>query len=341
MRVSLRLGLRHTPLVCAILASVACGATNVTTPSSGNNNSGSSGNGSGSSGATGPGLSWRAVSQPFSTYWRSVAYGNGTFIAVGDFHKAYSADGTSWTSYNYTSTSLYEGDNLMFANGIFMSVTGTYVQTTTGGTTWSVVNIAGAQATNGAQNLAGLTYGNSRWVAVDDRFLTEDRLAFFTSTDNGAHWTQTITGIGYQQPTGIAFGNGVYVAVGYGGLVATSPDGTAWTKRSFGNSSDFGVLNVQFLNTAFYAVTNAGGIFRSSDGISWTHIQVGVNALASVAYGSGVYVAVGSASALASSPDGISWTQRTWPGVHNNFESVTFGNGAFVGVGDSAFGISP
>ena len=327
---------RHRMCVALVtLAIVGCNASSVTNSAS-NGDPGTSGTSGTGTQATGPGLSWRSFARPVGTStWRGIAYGNGTFIAVGDFTKAYSPDGATWTSYTYSGLNIYMGDNLVFANGIFMSVTGTYSQTTAGGTTWSVTSIPAAQA------LSGLTYGNGKWVAVDDRFLTEDRIAVFQSTSNGASWSQVTTNIPYYQTTGIAYGNGTYVIVGYGGFVATSPDANAWTQRSFGSSSDQGILNVAFGNGVFLASTNAGGIYRSTDGIAWTHIAVSPNAISAIAYGNGIFTTAGQTSAMYSSPDGITWTRHVVPGASTNFAAVTFGNGVFVAAGDPNFAISP
>ena len=75
-----------------------------------------------------------------------------------------------------------------------------------------------------------------------------------------------------------AAAGGLWVAVGQGGKLTTSPDGITWTQRA----SSFGT-------TTIYAVAH--------DGAQW--------------------VAVGDAGKLATSPDGITWTQQA-PGFETS-----------------------
>jgi hypothetical protein len=92
----------------------------------------------------------------------------------------------------------------------------------------------------------------------------------------------------------VAYGGGVFVAVGNGGAVAaTSPDGITWTQRALPVSA------------------------------TWT----------SVAYGGGTFAAVAFGSTIAAtSPDGITWTQRVLPGIATNWQSVTYGGSTFAAV---------
>ena len=92
----------------------------------------------------------------------------------------------------------------------------------------------------------------------------------------------------------MAYGAGLFVAVGYNGKTATSPDGITWTART----NDFG-----------------------------TSIILGVT------YGAGLFVAVGYDGKTATSPDGITWTARTNDFGTTTIYSVAYGAGLFVAVG--------
>jgi photosystem II stability/assembly factor-like uncharacterized protein len=59
----------------------------------------------------------------------------------------------------------------------------------------------------------------------------------------------------------VAYGNGLFVAVGYGGTILTSPDGAGWTKRTSGTSN--GLVGVAYGNNRFVAVGDRGIIFTS------------------------------------------------------------------------------
>jgi hypothetical protein len=59
----------------------------------------------------------------------------------------------------------------------------------------------------------------------------------------------------------VAYGNGLFVAVGYGGTILTSPDGAGWTARTSGTSN--ALLGVAYGNGKFVAVGQYGIILTS------------------------------------------------------------------------------
>lgn len=127
------------------------------------------------------------------------------------------------------------------------------------------------------------------------------------------HWTVQTTAFGGAWVHGVAYGNGVWVAVGDEGLVATSPDGTSWTTRTTPLGGTFGDLylyKVTFANGTFVAVGEEGMLGTSSDGINWTvrSSGVGFRGLNSVAYGAGQWVAVGDGGHVTTSLDSVTWT---------------------------------
>lgn len=139
---------------------------------------------------------------------------------------------------------------------------------------------------------------------------------------------------------GVAYGNGVFVAVsssGAGNRVMTSPDGVTWTSRS--SAADNEWRSVAFGNGLFVAVSVDGvgnRVMTSPDGVTWTsRSSAADNNWTSVTWG-GVsgqerFVAVSGNGNVMTSPDGISWTSRT-AAAANAWQSVTFGNGLFVAV---------
>lgn len=309
---------RFTVAACVIQLAACGGGSDSTSP------------GASGSTLTGPGATWTAVTAPSGTStWRAVAYGNSIWVAVANGFRASSSNATAWTSVAVTSSTYSFQTAVAFANGIFVITSQSGVSTSANGTTWS------SQPLSASQNLGGVVYGNGTWVMYDDRFLSSDVVAFMMSTTNGGSWQQVLTTIPYAQPTSVAFGNGTFVVVGYGGLVATSTNPATWTSRALGSTSDLGLQAVTYANNLFVAVTNSGKAYRSADGITWTKATVTVNALYGVSYGNGVFVAVGQAGSIFTSPDAVTWTRRTWTGPSADFEDVAFANLRFVAAGNS------
>ena len=73
----------------------------------------------------------------------------------------------------------------------------------------------------------------------------------------------------------MAFGNGLFVAVGWNGTITTSTDGTTWTART-SNMSTNTLKGVVYANSLWVVVgegggtTNTGGVAYSTDGTTWT-----------------------------------------------------------------------
>ena len=61
--------------------------------------------------------------------------------------------------------------------------------------------------------------------------------------------------------SGVAYGNGTFVAVGDTGTILTSPDGVAWDSRTSGTSNL--LVGVTYGNGTFVAVGSNGTILQS------------------------------------------------------------------------------
>jgi hypothetical protein len=151
-------------------------------------------------------------------------------------------------------------------------------------------------------------------------------------------YLQTIAANPY---SGIAYGNGKFVAVSNGSFdLLYSSDGITWTTTTIGS---FGLSDVIYANNKFVAV---GAEFSgldlitnvqvSTDGINWTRYTPFTNGIApkAITYGNGLFVVVGNGGSnrLMTSTDGISWTLRSVLGNDDSWNSVAFGNNTFVAV---------
>ena len=151
---------------------------------------------------------------------------------------------------------------------------------------------------------------------------------------------------------GIAYGNGVFVAVGYNGTIARSTDGGAtWgslISNPFGSSI---IASIAYGNGVFVAGTADGKIARSLDGgATWGSLisnPFGSSDIIGIAYGNGVFVAGTTDGKIARSLDG----GATWGIKYGDSSTVTVltaniygiatnGAGCFVIVGYDSSNIS-
>jgi len=133
-----------------------------------------------------------------------------------------------------------------------------------------------------------------------------------------------------------------WVAVGNGGAVVYSPDGSTWAIGRVYNASNPALRSITHVLGNFFAVGDAGTILSSTDGITWTiHNSPSVSSskLNGVTHG-GIYVAVGDGGTILISGDGNTWTVKTpTTAVTSNLRQVTsfvsiYGT-IYVAVGDA------
>jgi hypothetical protein len=149
----------------------------------------------------------------------------------------------------------------------------------------------------------------------------------------------------------VAYGNNIYVSVGYYGAIINSPDAEQWknVKTKADNNTYTGVTapdsfmfnGVAYGNGRFVAVGNEGVILTSADGESWTQQESTVSAsISDVSYltfnGSDAFYALLKGKVLTST-DGLTWTSLTPTGLNSDsyLTRVTVGNnGTKLAVGD-------
>jgi hypothetical protein len=128
--------------------------------------------------------------------------------------------------------------------------------------------------------LTGICFGNGKYVSVGENIIV-------TSVD-GINWTK-INNENLRLKD-ITFGNGIFVAAGYGGIIATSKDGVEWILRTSGANSDLN--GIVFGGGLFAAVGNDGCILTGYDGVEW-EVSFYANNLSDVCYAENKYAAVG------------------------------------------------
>jgi hypothetical protein len=181
------------------------------------------------------------------------------------------------------------------------------------------------------------------YVAVGGISYTSESSTIATSTD-GITWTgRTGTTIFNSSSYGVAYGNGLWVAVGEGtNSIATSNDGIVWTGRgkTVITSRGYGVAyGKDASNNNLWVAVGEGGntIATSNDGLTWTGrgSTIFTSTGYGVTYANNLWVAVGygvNGNSIATSTNGTTWTGRGQTAIILG-QGVAYGNGLWVAVG--------
>lgn len=129
----------------------------------------------------------------------------------------------------------------------------------------------------------------------------------------------------------LTYGNGVFVAVAPGKVIFTSQDGDAWSRRDL--EQNFNLVSVTYGNDLFVAVQSGSSTFlTSSNGFDWAPQSGDEQYLREVRCCAGLFIAVGWPEVILTSTNGTSWTRRRMGGEVLR-EGVVYGMGAFIAVG--------
>lgn len=164
------------------------------------------------------------------------------------------------------------------------------------------------------------------FVAVGDNGST------FYSTD-GINWSGPNTVTGTPTLNSVTYGNGKFIAVAED---IYTYDGVNW-KQIYG-PSPAGFNKINYSNGIYFLCGN-NGIFYSTDGINWS-IGTGTSGiLYSATHGDGKFITVGKPdtgnNVIFYSDDGKNWQSANYTSDNFKLNSVTYGNGKFVAVGDN------
>lgn len=139
--------------------------------------------------------------------------------------------------------------------------------------------------------------------------------------------------------TAVAYGDGMFVAVGWSDGVLISSDGTNWLQQPT-SLFDNTLYGVAYGNNRWVAVGQRGVIISSADGRCWERENSGTTQLLNaVSYGNGVFVAAGTDGTILTSSNGLAWEARS-SGTSIDLRGVTCGGSNWVAVGGdiSVFG---
>lgn len=263
---------------------------------------------------------WKTIELTTQGNFNQIVWGDGRFVLVGTdaalSGAGFIAGGSIWTStdgINWTKSSPNTqpsywsvdynptGDIWVAAgyNGSTASADAKKISSTDG-VNWTVNTAAGPYT--GFATKYGAS--QSRWIMVGSAPVPSK---VQTST-NGTTWANvaSATILATDSFYDVAFGNNLWVIVGMGGRILTSPNGTTWTARTSGVTTNFPACN---FGNGLFIVNGATGVFHTStDGITWTQrsLPVATRNLGNTHYSPelGIW-----ASAHGwTSTDGINWT---------------------------------
>jgi hypothetical protein len=194
--------------------------------------------------------------------------------------------------------------------------------------------------------LHAVTHGAGRFVAVgyeqDVRDGNLELLSFrpmLMSSADGASWTRHDGALPQSPLQDVAFGNGVFVAVGGNLWPGTEPrpialssaDGMTWTDIDIPTTEP--LRHVTFGGGLFVMVANDGQTFVSTDGTTFTPAGVPTEGyrINGITFGAGRFVAWGWNQGVFVSPDSQTYTSA--PIAVDEMRCMHFFGGQFQGVG--------
>ena len=274
---------------------------------------------------------------------RSVCYGNGMFVAVGDSGGIfYSEDGNIWNTANVNDVGHME--DVIYANGMFVAVGfSPQFQYSMDGITWNsgenvdgetnftirkviygvdkfvaiggkdnvMTSIDGKKWTEGyhigslSDNLASLAYGNNRFILMINGEYNGSIKNYIYYSVGGDTWNGVSSGLSSVEIEALAYGGGQFVAIGYNGS------------------------------------TNKRQWLTSKDGIKWTFgiPSNSMNKINDIVYGGPShnqgYMAVSETGNIYWSTDGVDWSNLA--NINAELLSITCSNDRFVAISRKGF----
>ena len=288
---------------------------------------------------------WTARTSGVTTDLNGVAYNNGVFVAVGASGVILrSTDGTTWTRPTSAVTTALNGVGVVGDSFVIAGDTGVTL-VSSDGNTWTRATMDGKfssslavassgdnaillgrageifttnapttwrrQTTGTSEALRSIVYAGQRFVLVGSRTdpITNTTVVPVSVSPDGVRWTRAngSTALNAANLTAVTYAQNTYVAVGDGGRIFTSANGSDWAAQTSGATITFSA--VAGGASGFVAAGTGGTIVSSPDGATWAARTSGTtNTLNSAAYGNGRFVAVGASGTIVSSPDGVTWS---------------------------------
>jgi hypothetical protein len=181
----------------------------------------------------------------------------------------------------------------------------------------------------------------THWVAVAGAARRDGSI--LVSRD-GWRWSE-IQEPDWPQLNGVAYGNGRFVAVGYGGNLLSSSDTEQWERETHVSA---GLLWDVAYGGGWFVVSGDRGTLRSEDGLNWIHSDADelLAGNAFVSFANGFFYRNGHIGVLLErSRDGLDWERvaegLTWEEGEVTYgariSGVAYGNGVYVATGSATY----
>lgn len=282
------------------------------------------------------------VGRPAEAFVSGIAYGNGTWVVVGqNGFIATSPDGRTWTRRNAGITRDF--NDVTFSSGRFIAVCKAPDNDTgTGAKIWTSDNNGAAWTSRNTDS--GLNYLSVGLHAVasdgSGNLIAVGGMGWVTrSFDNGTTWNVLMPPAKFTAASlyGVGYGNGKWIATGNGnGLYRSTDGGATWSEISTTNGS----TRVAFGNNRFVLADNAKNQLRwSADGITWkSATKFGTTSTSfSLVHGcvffDGLFVAVTEYGDIWTSENGREFKQWRAAGTDPDAWCVGAGNGMYIAGG--------
>lgn len=231
----------------------------------------------------------------------AITYGNGLYVAGGDDDEGEgpnllitSPDARNWTVRELPPVGRVYA--LAYGAGRFVAITYhsrlATVFTSSDGTSWD----ATAVLTN--VFVWKLIFAGGMFVGAGVDYSGVNIAPAIVTSSDGGNWTQQVIPTFWGFLSGLTYGKGQFVAVGWPGAILRSADGTHWTHQSVGTNT---LRGVAYGGGLFVAVgyTDDGnpsvGFYRySRDGQRWFGRSFGSSPyfFSSITYGGGSFIAL-------------------------------------------------
>ncbi len=270
---------------------------------------------------TDPIATWTSVPTPI--VFDVIHYLGGRFIGTSSAGYYFSADGVNWERIFRGGSLNYSPGPMAYDGDVFVASSTSNYFYSRDGRLWEAADPLPTQIRM------------TEMVSAPGKFVGVAKGYSLISANQGKSW-QPYPIAGNPDLSGVAYGNGIFVAAGRTGdffsgfadlspALYTSPDGMTWTRRALPATLPYTakISGVQFVDGAFYAFGDQTGILRSNDGLNWTVVLAasevpngsgGTMPIRSLTHAPGFFIAAAGSSPTFSnlflvSLDGQTWTR--------------------------------